>query len=206
MNEARKKHHSQLLHLSREAFENHEVTKQSADRWLIQRVVGGKRHSSFWTEVVSLANGGLLVHGDIDPVFFRGHYAGVETVRWGGNAGFEYMVSKVYPGEATRTTDDKVAIADLEELCGEFEDALRRAEEDSSEEINAQEQVSAICDGVRSIRNGEDLTIIKYAMYEAGVDGESLSPIGIVVDSRVYYAHAALQKLVSLLGMREVTT
>lgn len=51
-------------------FSEHEVVSSTEGRWLLQSSEG---YPDNWMEVVALAGGKLLVHGDYDPVCFAYH-------------------------------------------------------------------------------------------------------------------------------------
>jgi hypothetical protein len=73
---------------------------------------------------------------------------------------------------------------------------------------NSQE-MKAWDEAITDMRHGRDLELVTHSLYdtleEAGVSDvwEIVGDIGVVVDSRVYYAHAACAKLCELLDARD---
>jgi hypothetical protein len=182
---------------AREAFAKHAIVKQSEGRWLLRQ----PDTSHFWFEAVVLAGGHLLVHGDIQAVMF-GHYhaskyetpeaAARETVCWMAHRRYpddSYFVEKARIGgtadETIWTHDDDVLRAEIAELIQEFADA----------HPDTLEGLQAALDSV----GVDSLEETQRTVCEA-FDGDTESiPYGRRISSAMVYAHAALQRLASLL-------
>jgi hypothetical protein len=78
-----------------------------------------------------------------------------------------------------------------------------------SERLQNSQEMKAWDEAITDMRHGRDLELVTHSLYdtleEAGVSDvwEIVGDIGVVVDSRVYYAHAACAKLCELLDARE---
>lgn len=111
----RHEYEQNLATLARDAFAKHEIRERSEGRWLLfARRPSGGWDGHYWTEVISLAGGRVLAHGDIETVVFAGYSGegGVEgPVRWIGKTtrgDFRYLGTKAAIGtgpEGIETTD-----------------------------------------------------------------------------------------------------
>jgi hypothetical protein len=78
-----------------------------------------------------------------------------------------------------------------------------------SERLQNSKEMDAWDEAITEMRHGRDLELVTHSLYdtleEAGVSDvwEIVGDIGVVVDSRVYYAHAACAKLCELLDARD---
>lgn len=83
----------------------------------------------------------------------------------------------------------------------------------ASERLRNSKEMSAWDEAITDMLHyGRDLELVTHSLYDsledAGVSDvwEIVGDIGVVVDSRVYYAHAACAKLCELLDSREATS
>lgn len=203
---AREKYQEDLTESARKAYAEHQIERSSEGRWLLfRRRDDGTRMSEFWTEIIALEHGGLLVDGDIDPVIFR--YGPVDPevrVRWMGSRKFahdRYFQEKANTGTGGSLFETWNPDAARDDLL-EMEAGLRGESEDSCGEPNlkAADQVAHVREYY--LNDGRDCALLN--LYEIdGVDSEELGRIGMVTTSRLYYAHAALARLVVLLDARD---
>lgn len=199
--------------LATEAFANHQIVEESEGRWLLRKPSpDGGFH---WTEIIALAGNGLLVDGDIDHVIFRyGPKHPEARVRWMGSrktAHDCYFVEKAIIGTGhalVETWRSEVALADLDDIAKE----IREEHGDSTDK-----------EGLRAIaydlpRRGssavlgaiEDIKRFPYDMDERSVLDAIMQPdyfdepplVGTVAAQRLFFAHAALARLTTLLDTR----
>lgn len=178
-----------------EAFRDHFIAKESDGRWLMMRPKGG-----FWTEVVCLERGGLCVDGDIDVVVFRyGPKDPVARVGWMGrrkSAWDRYFMEKASIGMGgSRALIEEfrpdLAIEDLKELAA----TLRGDESWTPADMIEENILPLVHDGMT--RDG-----LCGLMSERGLWEES-EGVGVVPSTRMFFAHAALQRLCALLEERQ---
>lgn len=197
------KRREQLMSEARAAFERHELRRSSEGRWSLHRKLSdGSWDSIFWIEVIVLAGGKLLVHGDIEHVLFA-YYSDrdpLNVVRWMGQCrDIDYYVhQKATIGtgrKAIDTDDDRVAAWQLAARIEDEKDQLR--------------QVECMTAALAELAAGEHLTPVRQSLAErlgrAGYsdDWEWIGDLGTVPDARLYYAHAGLQRLCVLLGIEQ---
>lgn len=171
-----------------DAFKNHTITKESEGRWLLQ----GKDKDGTYTwnmavEVIALEGKRLFVGGDIDDVVFAyGPRDPVQRVSWMGahSSDMRYVAEKarIGSGHDFAEWDAVVAHEDLEELKEHVVDE------------EAYEEALEACD---------ETEFFDLANTAFGPDGwELLQGIGSVLSSRIVHAHAAVERLHSLLEAR----
>lgn len=188
------------------AYENHEIHKASPCglRWtLMEKRPDGKLDMNLWAEVVVLASGSLLVHGDFEPSLFSGFSGGdaKATVAWiGADDDIDKACKKASSGlggsEFAEKLSSEVLLADIadrvdsweqrtgESMSGEIRDAFDTAIEDASE--------SGDQDDLRAV--------IMYLINEGAIDSEEACSMGVRTSQRVIMAHALLARLHVLLS------
>jgi hypothetical protein len=192
---SRDKRHNDLTHSAHEAFANHKIVSESDRRWSLRREIDGKTRSEFWTEIVVLDGGSMLVHGDIEHVIFSRYTDTkdpLDVLRWIGECtDFGWYVTQ----KATIGTGHEL-IEVIDDAA--FRDDLKRiAKEDRGAVIE-------IRDALRKLDYGEHPKMVLHDLCVSGkVDTESLVGVGKVTDARVYFAHAATKRLCELLVKRE---
>lgn len=114
-----------LENLAEETYKNHKLRSSGEGRWIIQvQRDDGSWDGIYYTEIVNLGGGGILVHGDGDTCLFK-YYNGEKHVtskaRWLASSGVDYLEQKcsigMDDGSVARTFDDEVALWELEEAC-----------------------------------------------------------------------------------------
>jgi len=155
--------------------------------WHAGRVCMKRRGSGAYAfELVWLRFGRLLVHGDISPVIISAPGASFrETVHRLARSHVDYLADKVVEGsrrhDAGRTIDRGVFLSDLREIRRNIDDYGDLA------------PVTVVDTAIEMVGLGGEINSIKAEMYSDGVDPEILSDLGRVIDSPVWYAHAALR-------------
>lgn len=110
-----------LEKLAEDAFKNHQIRSSGDGRWTIQAHKDGRWDGIYWTEIVNLDGGGLLVHGDISTCLFK-YYSGdkhaTSRIRWIARSSIDYLKQKCSIGmddsSVCRTFDDDVALWEIE--------------------------------------------------------------------------------------------
>lgn len=203
-----------LAALARRAFEAHElVTCDHADpreatRWRVAKPADrGGWETFYWTEVVVLAGGRIIVHGDIAPVIFAGcSEKGRAAVAWLGECPwFDYVVGKAGLGsgaEISRAHDEEVALAEIAQKIDELRDGYGATEDDEEEPepmpAHLRDRIARYEAAAGRLRSGDRVPEVHRFLYEEGEDPENFGHIGRVADPRVFYAHAALVRLCAL--------
>lgn len=189
-----------LMDRARKAYANHRIVKEETGRWLL----GGPTGSGYWFEVVVLAGGRLLFHGDTSPVIFARYHPSetlspdllaVETVGW--------MASRSRPDDRYFLEKAKIGTEAEELIFREDEEALR---EEISQLIQEEKEaghlsVAKDLSRVREMVESDNFSEVQREIYDLLGDAERI-PRGQVVSSGMVYAHAGLQRLFSLLQQR----
>lgn len=182
---ARERYNDNLYDLVDEAFAKHaleDVSKPGC--WQI----GRPGDSMYWAEIVEVARGRLVVHGDIAMVVFQGSYRGRQLMEWAAASHLGYLSGKIVAGPV-HTYDRDVAIGDLRARLAEIGDPNKGVE---------------LEEAIRALRNGEDIPDVTREIYTQLPESiDWLSDIGKVIDPAVYYAHGALMRLAALLPGEE---
>jgi len=203
--DTREKYRATMTRLAATAYAHHEIRESSEGRWLLQkRRPAGGWEGNMWTEIITLRHKGLLVDGDIDPVVFRYGPAHPEArVRWMGcrmAAHDPYFKEKASIGMGGRIDglveqwDPEVAADDLRAMEAEFKG-------ETEDEPNPKLADAVAHARMHRLEYGRDSVL--WSLYEAGIDSESLSSVGMVTTPRLYWAHGALAKLAELLDAKE---
>jgi hypothetical protein len=182
----REKFYKDQEEVSLSAFAAHTITKSGDGRWVIQ----DNGSSILWAEIICTHGRGLYVDGDIEPVVFRyGPDDFHSRVAWMGSrphAWDSYFREKASIGmsgrDAIEVWNPEIALSDFREWLKESECADRSVDD-----------VVAIL--------GRDCTRDDF-LREAenvNVDMETFYDMGAVPSVRMFHAHAALQRLVTLL-------
>ncbi len=198
-------YHAACVARARETFAAYTIVSRTDDktRFLLKR--DGKAQS-YWVEVLVLAGGKLMVHGDIEHVLFA-YYTDTrdpyDTIRWMGahETADSYATQKAEIGSGRAlvyTTDDAVFCADVDrpraELTGD-DDTTRASHKARLRALDTMQH--------RLKREGVPVRELIHEAYEATTwddYGEQLCSLGQVIDTRVYMAHAALNRLWTLLS------
>ena len=189
---AKDKYNEQMQRLATESFKDHEITRSGYRRWHLKK----PGTSCYWTEVIATANG-VYVNGDVDVVVFGGgdHISGTDQVKWlGATKSFGYVVEKAQIGFSNRdivyTYDSEVAADQIREAKNEY---IKNGKT---------KYVHVFDEALDALEMGDLREQILPALYEhedVWYLFDECSRIGDVVAPRIFYAHAALQKLHQLL-------
>lgn len=188
------------------SFAEHMIVRRSTGRWLLKKPGTG----IFWVEVVELAGGYLLVHGDIDCIVF-GVYIDPcnpgERVRWmasrsrGDDA---YLIEKATIGMGMRS-DELLFDYSPEQFRWQLEE-LRALESEQElhiddDDVSAPSTLDAYDDALACYLD-EGPQAAQRILANAGIEAEDL-PDGRVISARPVFAHAALRRLAELLDTEE---
>jgi len=194
---------------AKDAYATHRIVKESSGRWLCK---AADNSNSYWFEVIVLAGHRLFVHGDFDPILFAQYYPlpGTSeeellrsTLRWMANTprpDYGYFISKAILGSgeaAVMKSEDTVLRAQIAEMIEEY----RTMEVEDTE--NVEETILSLEEALQMVDGHHTHDEVKRFLYEALNDAEAL-PDGKRISLGMVFAHAALQKLESLLKEREV--
>lgn len=210
MTSAAKKRHEQLKREAHDAFADHEIrySEEEHGRWLLQ----GRDKAGHWTgvfaaEVVALWGGRIYVGGDIQGVEFA--YGPIKRgprclIRWMGECtdiGY-YVAQKAAIGSASSRNavevfDAEVATEELKALC----DAERQelSEYDDGDDCRHSRRHKERIEELEEIieRGCFDEHELHVALSE-NLDSDflcDLGAVGMVLNSKVHYAHAAMARL-----------
>lgn len=206
-----------LGELARMAFNKHQIAKESAGRWLLRKP---SETAFFWTEIICLAGNGLLVDGDIEPVIFRYGPADFEArVHWMGSrktAHDHYFVEKAAIGTRGGSRqpmlfywDPAIARRDLDDLQAEIvEEHGPREAMDIGSRRGRRRAHAAVYDAIEDAKLGLDDALEDQVLAEVMAPGyyDETPRIGTMEAPRLFYAHAALQRLSLLLDARRGPT
>ena len=196
-------------------YGEHLIAKETEDRWLLRKPRSGDSEdgweTAMWTEVVCLANGGILVDGDVDPVVFRfGPKDPVARIHWMGqrkNAWDHYFREKACIGMGGRGFGtcleewrSEIAICDVEATIGELIDGTPV----SDLRPYTVWKIDALRDDVIDMLRRGDCTQEEFCreLYLVLADSEDIGLYGTVPSHRMFTAHAALARLSKLLEGR----
>lgn len=193
---SRQEYQEQMLRLARAAFTEHQIVEGCAKdrRWTLFRP-GSSTH---WTEVVLLAGGRLIAHGDIEAVVFCGYSGPTGAVRnitppifeWVAKSYISYIAEKATRGRPKRNHIDlEVALHQLERLHAE---AIKNE--------RCFEDRDLIVEAIEHITEDGNYDYAIHAMSQTSLDAEYWSDIGKVIEPRIFYAKAAVERLCALLS------
>lgn len=200
---------------ARASFEHHRIVRETPDRWLVKSEKG----SAYWFEVVILAGGKMLFHGDTDPILFAYYRPpeglseadrAVATVRWMASRARpddRYFVekAKIGTGSDDLIWSENVAVF-RDEMGDLIDEELNRANDEDEDDFNrkeARDRAQSLQD-LRDHLDQNDLKATQEEIYDLLGDSERI-PDGRVVTPGMIFAHAGLQKLLSLLEARRVS-
>lgn len=201
-----------LMAAARENFAKHQIVKTNPGRWLVRQ----PGSSTFWFEVVVLAGGSMIVHGDVQAVIF-GHYCpsrddapdaiAWQTVHWMASCrrpDDHYFVEKADIGgtahETIWTYDSDTFRQQIRELIAE----VSEGEVDEDGTVDAHKRVRR--EALEAALERVSVTSVGTMQQDIcdALDGDSERiPSGEVISSAMIYAHAALQCLARLLDAEE---
>lgn len=154
----------------------------------------------YYAEIIAGAGGSLVVHGDIDVVRFAhcgDHSDAWNRLRWMGHCtDIDYYVAqKASIGRACEAEqyDEDVAKAYLREMIRDEREAMREAEEEDRKRHAA--TIEAYKDALDHTENQTEMLSVLWHHGEY----EYPTGLGMRTATRVLYAHAALNRCVSLL-------
>lgn len=171
-------------------WENAEVSKRGDDRYYVSNPKG----TFLWAEVIVLAGGGLLVHGDCETVLFGCHSKAPLSLM-GGRPTDSYVLEKAQIG-----TGKSFLEFDIDSARKEI-DALRPdlVESKVLSGLSPEEAALFVEDVIDEfLMNSEDgqyaLGIRDLCDHFDGFD-ENFHGLGMVMDHHLFYAHAAVRKV-----------
>lgn len=183
----KKQQEEELKEMALRAFSNHEITHKGLDRWRCRN----PEKSEHWFEVAILANGTLIVHGDISTAVF-GRFSGAEykLLDWvaGMHDSLGYAREKISIGMGAplgEEYDPEAARHDLKALA---QVCAEEYEEDGEYELER------LLEDIEPFNNRSNLL---DDIYHA--TGTMHDTIGMRTTQRVVYAVYAVKKLVELL-------
>ena len=96
---------------TKEAFAHHQILEQTPHSWVLQELRPDR-----WMEVVSLAGGKILAHGDYDPIVFAyGPRDPVAKVHWiGKDTLSHYVIEKAQIGSGQHVIEWNPTLAQQE--------------------------------------------------------------------------------------------
>lgn len=207
-----------------EAFAEHVLYENDpvAGRWAIRRPGTG----IYFAEMFAGRNGALYVGGDIDACIFSfgpalgggpidaGH---LELLRWIGECedlGY-YVRQKAGIGLNDRgllvdSFDAGAALHDLEDLRQRFFEDYGvesldelRAEGTPEEAERLERKLAAVNEAADRVQQEDDRQAVCQILYDAGIEPEDFSCLGMTISTRVVYAWAACRRTCELIRAAE---
>lgn len=201
---------------AREAFARHQIVelKTSHGRWLVKQ----PGTSNFWFEVIVLAGGKLLVHGDINAVIFAYYHSNpLLSAEDNAEGCVHWMASRPRPDDhyfvekakIGSDSNDTVWTSDDDTLSEQIRDLIEQeceGEVDEDGEVDflkraLHESLESALEMVGSSSHEE----IQREVYEALGDAEGV-PDGKMISTTMVCAHAALQRLAALIEEKRGTS
>lgn len=141
-----------------------------------------------WYEVMATRGGRLLVDGD-NPVvgFMGGPRDPMERVQWVAESHLDYLSDKARPVMGHASVDHCCEEVLMGDLCALREE--RELDEGAS---------NAVRYAIGCLKDGWDPDQVVTELY-GYIDAETQSCLGQVIAPKLYYAHAAVKRLYSLL-------
>lgn len=197
--------------MARRAFETHQIREESSGRWLLMKPSenGEGWRSEYWTEIIVTHGGGLYVDGDIDCVVFRyGPKHPLARLAWMAqrkSAWDHYFREKASIGMGGKGNGDLLIRFESDVAAYDLREHITTLTEEDKDEMDSGN--SALVDELASVlalaEQGCNHEEMVQALGDAGHDlWELASYIGIVPSTRMFSAHAALQRLHHLLVER----
>ena len=197
----------QMKH-ARNSFAKHRITESSHGRWLVKQ----PGTSTFGFEVVVLAGGKLLIHGDINAVIFAHFHPNQhDSAEDNASACVHWMASRKRPDDhyfiekakIGSDSDDTVWTRDDDTLREETQDLIKQesegeVDEDGAVDSKKRDRREALEHALNMIGSSTHEEVQREVYEALDCDGESV-PQGKIVSTTMVYAHAALQRLDVLL-------
>jgi len=180
--------------LYHEAFAYHEILSEDRTPNLLSYTIGRPGDSAFNTTIMAGTHNCLLVYGDIETVAFQYGPANLDArIRWLSlKECSNYVLEKASIGMTGRET---LLVWDEEEAVRNINDLANTYEEDGCSSF----LVISLRDMASRLSSYETEDEVLRDLYDLGVEAECLGTLGKVYSPRLYYAHAAICKLTSLL-------
>jgi hypothetical protein len=208
---SRTEYEDALIAECRETFANHTIASRGDGRWVLRE----PGTSNMQCEIVALAWGTLLVHGDFDHCIWTGYSGkgGPEAiVRWiGRQSGLGYICQKAVKGlEDHRLVEEingEVLAHNLQEYLDEWrvQNALdderdAPSEDEQRERERITEALESAIEDAGVASEHDDGHRIVWALADDGViDSETAGSLGVVTTRRVIRAWQAVARLHELL-------
>lgn len=209
---SRTEYEDALIAECRETFAKHTIASRSDGRWVLRE----PGTSNMQCEIVALAWGTLLVHGDFSHciwTYYSGDGGPEAIVRWiGRQSGIGYVCQKAIKGlEDHRLVEEingEVLAHDLQAHLDEWREQNALDDEDNSpseEEKRERERITEALEEAIELASGasehDDGHRIVWALVDDGViDSETACSLGEVPTRRVVCAWQAVARLHELLA------
>lgn len=204
---AREKYEQEMTELAERAYDQHELYHHEvgSQNWIIKR----PRSGEFWTEIINLYGGGVLLHGDGDTCLFRwydGHKDQLAAIRRIARSSLGYIAEKEAIGISGRQPQYEQDVF-VDDLLDMFDDDDEYATSRVNEKYgSAKKWADAIAEEIfiYDMNPGTvsydpcDLEDI-LDLAELGWVEDEIYLLGRVHPLRIYHARAACAKLLELL-------
>ncbi len=208
---SRREYEADLIADCRKAFAKHTIASRGDGRWVLRE----PGTSNLQCEIVALAWGTLLVHGDFSHciwTYYSGDGGPEALVRWiGRQSGLGYVCQKAIKGlEDHRLVEEingEVLAHDLQEYLDEWREQNALDDEDndpSEDEQRERERITeAIEDAIKEASgasdDGDGHRIVHALVDDDVIDSETAGSLGEVPTRRVVCAWQAVVRLRELL-------
>lgn len=181
-------YNEEMLQRAKEVYAAHNVLKKIAGGFEISRV----KDSAYRTFITAPVSGLLVICGDIETVVLKGGGGVEDKWLWCAEAHPEYIAEKAALGMNVNKYSEVVRSFNHEVLLEELVDDAEDCEMESDRRmiltwIKAHQEVPPLEGWQQGLRKLQE-DLVDYGMGERG----------LVVAPRIYYAKAALMKLLDL--------
>lgn len=184
-------------------YAEHQIVRETENSWLLKK----PGTNEDWAEVVSLAAGTLLVHGDHDPVMF-GNMTDCRrpenVVHWMARErpDDEYFVQKARR-VLGHNADELIWDQTIERFREELEEMVAEARSADPGDSTWRETLEEVLEDANDSSDDEDIRRLQDDITSCPRFDSEWMPTGRVISSRMIHAWAIIRRLSTLLKARE---
>jgi len=206
MNEMKdpKKYDEEMKEAAKTTFATHQITSKyfGSGHWILQRLgAKGKDFTRIFLAEIVVLNDGLYVGGDIDFAVYKYHSSQTidEPVYWIAKSNIDYACEKADIGMGNGFSKiwlPEVARFDMARIINELR---RDLEKGDIHEKTGKDIIDVLVEAQEQDFEAQDDMLGFFQGTLPWEERERLDGVGEVIAPRIYYTHAALQRLCYLL-------